>query len=56
MTERYDVTAVGAPWYVSAVHRWNGTSEILNPRPEKKNTKAIICRAEPVRCCGMSLK
>src|SRR5262245_52157458 len=27
------VTGVGAPWYTSGVHMWNGTAETLNPRP-----------------------
>ena len=27
------VTGVGAPWYTSGVHWWNGTAAILNNRP-----------------------
>src|SRR5437773_12200230 len=27
------VTAVGAPWYASGVHMWNGTAETLNAKP-----------------------
>src|SRR5213596_1182547 len=27
------VTAVGAPWYASGVHMWNGTAETLNANP-----------------------
>src|SRR3954469_5056747 len=27
------VTGVGAPWYASGVHMWNGAAEALNPSP-----------------------
>ncbi len=27
------VTLVGAPWYTSGVHTWNGTAATLNPSP-----------------------
>src|SRR5215213_279211 len=27
------VTGVGAPWYASGVHMWNGAAETLKPRP-----------------------
>ena len=27
------VTGVGAPWYTSGVHMWNGTAATLKPRP-----------------------
>ena len=27
------VTGLGAPWYTSGVHMWNGTAEILKPSP-----------------------
>src|SRR6266480_3116760 len=27
------VTGVGAPWYASGVHMWNGTAETLNANP-----------------------
>ena len=32
------VTGVGAPWYTSGVHMWNGTAATLNPRPTSSNT------------------
>src|SRR5215475_14447809 len=28
-----EVMVVGAPWYTSGAHMWNGTEEILNPKP-----------------------
>src|SRR4029434_10348248 len=28
-----EVIVVGAPWYTSGAHMWNGTAEILNPNP-----------------------
>ena len=28
-----EVIVVGAPWYTSGAHMWNGTEEILNPKP-----------------------
>src|SRR4030095_5507065 len=28
-----EVIVVGAPWYTSGAHMWNGTDEILNPKP-----------------------
>ena len=27
------VTGVGAPWYTSGVHMWNGAAATLKPRP-----------------------
>src|ERR1700730_13174260 len=33
------VTGVGAPWYTSGVHMWNGTAATLNPRPTSNNAK-----------------
>ena len=27
------VTGVGAPWYASGVHMWNGAADALNARP-----------------------
>ncbi len=27
------VTGVGAPWYTSGVHMWNGTTAVLKPNP-----------------------
>ena len=32
------VTAVGAPWYTSGIHMWNGTTPSLNARPATTNT------------------
>ena len=29
------VTEVGAPWYTSGVHWWNGAAETLKPRPAR---------------------
>ena len=28
------VIGLGAPWYTSGVHMWNGTAEILNAEPD----------------------
>src|SRR5215467_4747084 len=28
-----DVTGVGAPWYASGVHMWNGAADALKARP-----------------------
>src|ERR1700741_3119272 len=28
-----EVIVVGAPWYTSGAHMWNGTAEILKPKP-----------------------
>ena len=33
------VMAVGAPWYTSGIHMWNGTTPSLNARPATTNTK-----------------
>ena len=30
-----DVTVVGAPWYTSGVHMWNGAAETLNASPAR---------------------
>ena len=30
------VTGVGAPWYTSGVHMWNGTAATLKPRPDEE--------------------
>src|SRR3954454_3523630 len=32
-TERNAVMGVGAPWYVSGAHVWNGTADTLNANP-----------------------
>src|SRR5664279_2162197 len=31
------VTGVGAPWYTSGVHRWNGPTDALNSSPTMTN-------------------
>src|SRR2546421_2310654 len=36
------VTGVGAPWYTSGVHMWNGTAATLNPRPTSSSAIATI--------------
>ena len=33
------VTGVGAPWYTSGVHMWNGAAATLNPSPTSRNAK-----------------
>ena len=33
------VTGVGAPWYTSGVHMWNGTAATLNPRPTSSSAR-----------------
>ena len=33
------VTAVGAPWYTSGIHMWNGAAPSLNARPATMNTR-----------------
>src|SRR2546421_7818339 len=33
------VTGVGAPWYTSGVHMWNGTAATLKPRPTSNRAK-----------------
>src|SRR5581483_6216602 len=37
------VAGVGAPWYTSGVHHWNGTAATLNPRPTMR--KAVPARS-----------
>jgi hypothetical protein len=32
------VIGVGAPWYTSGVHMWNGTAPTLNSRPANSRT------------------
>ncbi|MNY52433.1 hypothetical protein D3C86_1881020 [compost metagenome] len=36
------VTAVGAPWYTSGTHMWNGTTPSLNARPATTNTRPSV--------------
>src|SRR4051812_12053808 len=38
-------TGVGAPWYTSGVHEWNGTAATLNPNPTSR-------RANPASSIG----
>ena len=38
------VTSVGAPWYASGVHMWNGTAETLNAKPTSRSNIAITSR------------
>jgi len=35
------VTGVGAPWYTSGVHMWNGTAATLNPKPTRISAAPI---------------
>ena len=35
------VTEVGAPWYTSGVHMWNGTAATLKPNPTITSIKAM---------------
>ena len=41
------VTDVGAPWYTSGVHMWNGTAASLKPKPTASNTTATLNRGLP---------
>ncbi len=34
------VTGVGAPWYTSGVHMWNGAAATLKPRPDEQERDA----------------
>src|SRR5438046_10584711 len=34
------VTHVGAPWYASGVHMWNGTAATLKPKPVARRPAA----------------
>src|SRR5262245_60669880 len=44
------VTAVGAPWYTSGAHMWNGTAETLNANPIASRPSAVTASAiDPVR-------
>src|SRR6516165_2224593 len=40
------VTGVGAPWYTSGVHMWNGTAATLKPNPTIK--KAMPATSTPL--------
>jgi hypothetical protein len=39
------VTGVGAPWYTSGVHMWNGTAAILNANPTARSPAAASASA-----------
>ncbi len=39
------VTGVGAPSYTSGAQLWNGTAEILKPKPVTTSTKATTSMA-----------
>src|SRR5437879_953726 len=44
------VTGVGAPWYTSGVHMWNGAADTLNPNPTARSANASSASAWlPVR-------
>src|SRR4030042_704150 len=49
------VTAVGAPWYTSGVHIWNGTAETLNPNPIARSTMAASASAGLSVCPASAL-
>ena len=55
-TDKKEVTAIGEPSYTSAVHKWKGTTESLNPNADTKNTKASICKGAEFSACGNSEK
>ena len=42
ITDKKELTAMGAPSYTSAVHKWKGTTDNLNEKAANKNTKASI--------------
>src|SRR5579862_688591 len=50
-----DVTGVGAPWYASGLHMWNGAADDLNPRPAMiiasptRNIGSCACPAAAMR-------
>ncbi len=41
------VTDVGAPWYTSGSHMWNGAAPSLNAMPTTRNTSPNASR---IRC------
>src|SRR6476646_10087341 len=48
ITDKKEVAANGDPSYTSAVHKWNGTIDILNAKAVNKNTIARICNGLPL--------
>ena len=45
------VTGVGAPWYTSGVHTWNGAADTLNERPTS-NSAIPTSTIASLRCTG----
>ena len=46
------VTGVGAPWYTSGVHMWNGAAATLKPEPdEQERDAARRARRGATRSC-----
>ena len=43
----YRVTAVGAPWYTSGTHMWNGTAPNLKATPATRNARPTHSIREP---------
>src|SRR5437660_11678462 len=41
-TDMNAVTGIGAPWYTSGVHMWNGAAETLNAKPTPMSTTPRI--------------
>ena len=56
ITDKYEVTETGEPSYTSAVHKWKGTAEILNPKPAINKINEKICSGLPFKCAGNSVK
>src|SRR5438270_127374 len=44
------VTAVGAPWYASGVHMWNGTAATLNANPTASRPAAANASGSGPMC------
>src|SRR5689334_2603807 len=44
-TDRYAVTGVGAPSYVSGAQKWNGTALTLNANPTSERKIAMVSNA-----------
>ena len=43
-TAKKAVTGVGAPWYTSGAHMWNGAAAILKATPTTRRKKATYTR------------
>src|SRR5438309_11377328 len=54
------VTAVGAPWYASGAHMWNGTAATLKANPTARRPAAAsasgIGPTWPVNVCAMAAR